>query len=206
MGLSNAERQRRYIQRLKARASGVTNAPDTVKKGRAGGVTNVTQLTLELAHVKAKLSSAMARIMEMSVEHAGATKPNERVNDERVRKLEAELNRMREQEERGWRHARRGIKFTNDEYRLIKALLHPRPVDDAERQKEHAYKIFTDKMPEAMFREKKNDLSKPPKAPPMPSTAAEWDAAKRRATAERKAKRAKRQPAASPKSARTIAK
>src|SRR5438477_4678225 len=29
MGLSNAERQRRYIQRLKARASGVTNAPDT---------------------------------------------------------------------------------------------------------------------------------------------------------------------------------
>jgi hypothetical protein len=115
-------------------------------------------------------------------------------NAEATVMLEARIRELEEIEERGWRVARRGIKFSSHDYRLLKSILHPDAVADPALKKkhEHAFKIFTDQLPEAMFREKKLDPNKPaPKKPtPMPETAAEWNAAKQRATAERKRKRA----------------
>jgi predicted nucleic acid-binding Zn-ribbon protein len=73
---TNAERQRRYIQRLKARAAGVTNASDT-----AG----------EIAALKQELTQAKARIAELE-----AARPTERDGkDPRVAELQRELQQAK---------------------------------------------------------------------------------------------------------------
>lgn len=68
---TNAERQRRYIQRLKARASGVSNGPDTG----------------EVAALKKELAQAKAQI-------AAATKPSESHASD-LEKLRGELSQAK---------------------------------------------------------------------------------------------------------------
>jgi hypothetical protein len=108
-----------------------------------------------------------------------------------VEALQARIRELEQLEDRGWEAARRGIKFTSEEYRLIIAILHPDATADPALKMKHerAFKAFTGQLPEAIFREKKKPPG-PNKPPPMPRTAAEWTAAKQR-TAERKRTEAK---------------
>jgi len=98
--------------------------------------------------------------------------------------LRSDLADVRELKEALMDRVRRSYKFSHDEYRLMLACLSP---DGCERGSkieawhEKAFKIFTDKMPEKFYREKKPDPQMPKdKGPPdLPSTMAEWDALKR---------------------------
>jgi len=201
MALSNAERQRLYIKRLKAKAAVIS--PDPIlqaleqlrpmhlPKGYADQFAK--RLVAEAERLSGKPVTNTSPEIPRSVSNEkpaavsnGATQEAEA----RIQELEAELVLAREENERAWRHARLSGKFTSDEYRAIKACLHPEGVTEGADKKRHekAYKAFTTQLPEVMFREKKKAVA-PNAPPPMPGTASEWDAARQRTTEKRKAKR-----------------
>src|SRR5262249_38221305 len=105
----------------------------------------------------------------------------------RIRELETEND-----------NSQRGIKFTHEQYRLLRACFHPDDSMSKERRTE-AFKLFTDRLPEAIFREPRRGSD----WAPMPKTADDLMRHRQAATAERKAKRAaakaaKRRPQSGP--------
>jgi hypothetical protein len=143
---------------------------------------------------------AQAEIAALKAENAAlkAQATPDTAAADRIRKLEQDLAAARRASDNAWHHARRGVKFEDAEYLLIKGCLHPDGFigDPRHKKYERAFKLFSNILPEEKFREKKPNPNEPApkKRPPpdMPRTSAEWDAAKRRATEERKAKRRKR--------------
>jgi hypothetical protein len=92
MDRTNAERQRRYIQRLKARAAGVTNAP--------AATSEIAALEQELAQAKEKLVAANARITEMGHKRAAERQAFRDEWERRAAKPKAEKPPLPPDEER----------------------------------------------------------------------------------------------------------
>jgi hypothetical protein len=141
--------------------------------------------------VSAEASAAVRKIQNADLDPGADTSASPVVAALRQELAQAK-DRIRELEASAadaWQHARRGVKFTSDQYRSILGILHPDAAVTAGLKEKHerAFKAFTDQLPEEMFREKKLDANG---LRPLPHTVAGLDAAKRRATANRAAKRA----------------
>jgi hypothetical protein len=182
MDNTNAERQRRYIQRLKERAAGVTNAPAAAASAK---------LQARCTDLERQLADAKARIAQLEQHTPSPPEPDAAEIEQRVREEVAsrvDRERLRYQEA----HAQaemiiakhrilHGI-FEAKDYRAILACLHPdNSASEAKRAK--AFDLVKAAEP---------TLAKPepkPRGPDLPK-AADLAARKAWATVERKRKRA----------------
>lgn len=204
MDRTNAERQRRYIAKLKQHA-GEPHSPDMVLAALErlqpyhfpkGTLETFAQRLRATADRLSPVSNATPEILR-SVSDGDAL-------EARVRELEAELDQAEFERHELARNLMHGISFSSDEYRQILSCLHPDALlscllPDAigahMPKYERAFQLFKRKFPEKLFHERRvtdaerraMDAKKPP---PMPRDVADLAKRKAAATAERRAKRA----------------
>lgn len=134
MAMTNAEKQRAYIARLKAKAAAGAD-------GGAAAQARITALEKEVAALKRQLQAALTAAKTKAASTTGATKPvDEQVA--RLRKQNAELRARL----RATANAPRGTVFmARTDRRKILAALHPDHVADPALRKraEEAFQIFT---------------------------------------------------------------
>lgn len=107
-GKAKTEYMREFMRRKRAAA----RAGSPVHRETEPQEARIKQVEAELA----KTQAAEAERLSRHVTNGDAA---------RLRELEAELERKQQECEEAWRHSRRGVMFSSDEYRLLKTALSP---------------------------------------------------------------------------------
>jgi chromosome segregation ATPase len=134
MALSNAERQRRYIEKLKAKA---------VKPAVSN---EIAELGLQLTALRRQLAEADRTIAQLRKQLAAAKAGAERSAypaDQEIAELKRKLREVRTRLRKIAEAPKGAVHMVNSDRRKILACLHPdRVPDDQKRRYEQAFKAF----------------------------------------------------------------
>jgi hypothetical protein len=176
-GEAKKKYQREYMRRRRAGETQPKSEPSKSGTGSStgDGTTRVRQLEAELARERARREAAEAK----------ASPTTERIAqlEAKLRECSLKIDGLQVQNERIAR-AQGGMRA--DEYNKILKVLHP-DRKPSETEKNEAFRLFTKSMKPFVLKDAMTKITTPP---PMPRTREDWEALKRYAKAQRRARRA----------------
>ena len=176
-GEAKKKYQREYMRRRRAGETQPKSEPSKSGTGSStgDGTTRVRQLEAELARERARREAAEAK----------ASPTTERIAqlEAKLREYSLKIDGLQVQNERIAR-AQGGMRA--DEYNKILKVLHP-DRKPSEAEKNEAFRLFTKSMKPFVLKDAMTTITTPP---PMPRTREDWEALKRYAKAQRRARRA----------------